>query len=64
VDKKKYLVPADITVGQFVFVIRKRIRLGSEQALYLYVNETLPPTSAPLSEIYQQLKNDDGFLYL
>lgn len=64
VDKKKYLVPSDITVGQFVYVIRKRIQLGSEQALYLYVNGILPPTSAPLSEIYQQQKDTDGFLYM
>jgi GABA(A) receptor-associated protein len=27
IDKKKYLVPADLTVGQFVYVIRKRIKL-------------------------------------
>ena len=25
VDKKKYLVPADLTVGQFIFIIRYRI---------------------------------------
>ena len=26
IDKQKYLVPADLTVGQFVYVIRKRIK--------------------------------------
>merc|ERR1712063_182140 len=26
-DKKKYLVPSDLTVGQFYFLIRKRISL-------------------------------------
>ena len=30
IDKKKYLVPKDITVGQFVFIIRKRIKLSQE----------------------------------
>ncbi len=28
-DKKKYLVPSDLTVGQFYFLIRKRYRLPS-----------------------------------
>ena len=28
IDKKKYLVPSDLTVGQFVYVIRKRIKVG------------------------------------
>jgi GABA(A) receptor-associated protein len=27
IDKKKFLVPHDLTVGQFVYVIRKRIKL-------------------------------------
>ncbi|XP_017299195.1 uncharacterized protein LOC103508318 isoform X2 [Diaphorina citri] len=26
-DKKKYLVPSDLTVGQFYFLIRKRVQL-------------------------------------
>ncbi|BBG99993.1 Ubiquitin-like superfamily protein, partial [Prunus dulcis] len=33
IDKKKYLVPADLTVGQFVYVVRKRIKLGPEKAI-------------------------------
>ena len=31
IDKKKYLVPADLTAGQFVYVIRKRLKLPPEQ---------------------------------
>ncbi|EOD09965.1 hypothetical protein EMIHUDRAFT_216066 [Emiliania huxleyi CCMP1516] len=37
IDKKKFLVPADLTVGQFVYVIRKRIALKPEQAIFLFV---------------------------
>jgi len=33
-DKKKYLVPSDLTVGQFYFLIRKRIHLRPEDALF------------------------------
>ena len=29
-DKKKYLVPSDLTVGQFVYVIRKRVKPPAE----------------------------------
>ncbi|KAE8656535.1 Autophagy-related protein 8C [Hibiscus syriacus] len=44
--KKKYLVPADLTVGQFVYVVRKRIKLklSAEKAIFVFVNNTLPPT--------------------
>ncbi len=44
-DKKKYLVPADITVGRFVFEIRQHMKLSSEKAIFLFVNkDVLPPT--------------------
>jgi len=64
IDKKKYLVPADLTMGQFVYVIRKRIKLPAEQAIFVFVNNTLPPASALMSDIYKQHKDEDGFLYV
>ena len=65
IDKKKYLVPNDITIGQFVYIIRKRIDLTSEKAIFLFTEKnTIPPTSSMVSEIYEQHKNEDGFLYL
>ena len=64
VDKKKYLVPPDLTVGQFVFVVRKRIKLSPEKAIFIFVNNTLPQTASLMSAIYEENKDDDGFLYL
>ncbi|KAI8926501.1 autophagy protein Atg8 ubiquitin like protein [Entophlyctis helioformis] len=64
IDKKKYLVPCDLTVGQFVWVIRKRIKISSEKAIFIFVNNVLPPASSLLSEVYAQHKDEDGFLYI
>ena len=64
IDKHKYLAPADLTMGQFVYVIRKRINLSAEKAIYLFCNNVLPPTSAFLSSIYADHKDEDGFLYI
>ena len=64
IDKKKYLVPADLTVGQFVYVIRKRIKLSAEKAIYIFVNNVLPPTAAYMSALYDEHKDEDGFLYI
>ena len=64
IDKKKYLVPADLTVGQFVYVIRKRIRLSPEKAIFIFVNGVLPPTAALMSAVYEEHKDADGFLYI
>lgn len=60
IDKKKYLVPADLTVGQFVYVIRKRIKLSPEKAIFIFVQDTLPPTAALMSSIYELHKDEDG----
>mmetsp|Transcript_30314 Transcript_30314/g.69964 ORF Transcript_30314/g.69964 Transcript_30314/m.69964 type:complete len:122 (+) Transcript_30314:92-457(+) len=64
IDKKKYLVPTDLTVGQFVHVIRKRIKLTSEKAIFIFVNNVLPPTAAVMSTLYEEQKDEDGFLYI
>ncbi|KAG4945914.1 hypothetical protein JHK87_041921 [Glycine soja] len=64
IDKKKYLVPADLTVGQFVYVVRKRIKLSAEKAIFVFINNTLPPTAALMSAIYEENKDQDGFLYM
>uniref|UniRef100_A0A8C9AGB9 GABA type A receptor-associated protein n=1 Tax=Prolemur simus TaxID=1328070 RepID=A0A8C9AGB9_PROSS len=62
-DKKKYLVPSDLTVGQFYFLIRKRIHLRAEDALFFFVNNVIPPTSATMGQLYQvwQLGSSGGF---
>ncbi|KAG7036126.1 apg-6, partial [Cucurbita argyrosperma subsp. argyrosperma] len=59
----RYLVPADLTVGQFVYVIRKRIKLSPEKAIFIFVDNVLPPTGAIMSAIYEEKKDEDGFLY-
>jgi GABA(A) receptor-associated protein len=60
----RYLVPADLTVGQFVYVVRKRIKLSAEKAIFIFVKNTLPPTAALMSSIYEENKDEDGFLYM
>ena len=54
----------DITLGQFIFVIRKRLQLKSEIAMYVYVNNKLMTTSDLLSVIDAKERDADGFLYL
>ncbi|NXX49908.1 GBRAP protein, partial [Tricholaema leucomelas] len=61
-DKKKYLGSSLCTpsppspppaVGQFYFLIRKRIHLRAEDALFFFVNNVIPPTSATMGQLYQ-----------
>ena len=64
-DKRKYLVPNDLTIGSFMLVIRKRMSLSPEKSIYLFVNDTvLVPIAKPLKVIYEEHKSKDGFLYI
>jgi GABA(A) receptor-associated protein len=64
IDKNKYLVPHDLTVGQFIYVIRKRMSLSAEKALYLIINGFIPSNSNYLSSLYNYYKEEDNFLYI
>jgi GABA(A) receptor-associated protein len=71
IDKKKFLVPGDMTVAQFICVIRKRIKLLPEEAIFIFVDShienakstvVIPPASAVLSNLYEEHKSPCGFL--
>jgi GABA(A) receptor-associated protein len=62
IDKKKFLVPADLTAGQFLYIIRKRVKLSSEHALFLFINNTLIAPNTLMSELFHRQKGENGFL--
>ena len=65
IDKHKFLVPSDLTMGQFQYVIRKRLSLEPHKALFLFVNNSVPPTSSLISTIYEESKDPDTmFLFV
>jgi GABA(A) receptor-associated protein len=43
----------------------QRIKLSSEQAIFLFVGSgTLPASVATLQSVYDQHRDEDGFLYM
>ncbi|KAI3993342.1 hypothetical protein MKX01_010085 [Papaver californicum] len=63
-EKKKYLVPRDMSVGQFIHILSGRLRLTPGKALFVFVNETLPQTASLMTSVYESSKDKDGFLYM
>jgi GABA(A) receptor-associated protein len=63
-NRTKYLCPMDMSFANFMYVIRRRMKLEPEKALYLFVNDKMIPCSKVLGEIYEKEKNADGFLYI
>lgn len=64
IDKHKFLVPKDLTVGQFSHVIRRRIDVRPETALFLFCGKILPSASATIGETHDKYKDTDEFLYI
>ena len=64
-EKTKYLVPFDITVGQFITVIRKRLSLKPEVSLMISIDDgIIPPPITTMGALYEEHKYADGFLYI
>ena len=76
ISKEKYLVPFDMTIGQFMSIVRQKTSIGIEQAINIFLidynnNSILAPTSASFESLYVQYvekeinnKNYDGYIYL
>ena len=64
IEKNKYLVPGTMTFGQFIYIIRKQLTLPPEKALFIFVDNSLPPASTFMSEIYTSYSSLDGFVYM
>lgn len=64
ISKKKYLVPKDMTMSQFLYIVRKRIDLEPAKSLFIMINNHLVPSAKSLGVIYEDDKDEDGFLYM
>lgn len=64
-QKKKYLIPEEIQIDQFICVIRQRLDLKKEEGLFFYVKKNrLINGSKTLGELYKKYKENDNFLYI
>jgi GABA(A) receptor-associated protein len=62
--RKKFLVPVNITVSQLIVIIRKKIKLKQQEAIFIFVGGIIPPSSENIGVIYNNYANEDGFLYM
>ncbi|VDQ15476.1 unnamed protein product [Trichobilharzia regenti] len=47
-----------------MWIIRKRIDISPEKALFLFVGKTMPQASATIGQLYSDFSDPDGFLYV
>ncbi len=61
----RYLVPREFSAQQFSYVVRKRLKLEKEQALWLFVRgRQVLRGDTSMNVVYDRDKDTDGFLYL
>ncbi|PIN24560.1 Microtubule-associated anchor protein involved in autophagy and membrane trafficking [Handroanthus impetiginosus] len=63
-EKKKFMAPRDMSVGQFIHILSGRLHLAPGKALFVFVKNTLPQTSSLIESVYDSYKDEDGFLYM
>jgi GABA(A) receptor-associated protein len=47
-----------------MYIIRKRLKLNSNKAIFMFVNNKMLPSSKILNQIYENESDNDGFLYI
>ncbi|KAG8190727.1 hypothetical protein JTE90_024861 [Oedothorax gibbosus] len=63
-QKEKYLVPRNITVADFVLMVRKNMFLHNDASLLLVAGKEILHSSFKMGEVFDECKDEDGFLYL
>jgi GABA(A) receptor-associated protein len=64
-EKCKFLIDRNVSVAEFLTVLRKYIKLSETDSIFLFTeNNTIPASSQLMSELYEHHKNEDKFLYL
>lgn len=68
--KRKFVVHGNMLCGEFKYMVHKQIadatpeRLSVDHTIYLFINGITPKTSTPMSQLYDQFRQADGFLYI
>ena len=61
----RFLIPNDFQAIQFHAIIRKRMNLGKETAITLFVNgKKILTSDSMMTDVYERSKSPDGFLYV
>ncbi|GKT36288.1 putative multi-domain containing protein [Aduncisulcus paluster] len=63
-DRFKFLFPSHFFVVQLLYVLKERLHLPQTDAFYLFINDQAPTNSQTLQSLYDNNKNEDGFLYM
>jgi len=63
-DREKFLVSKEMTIGEFLYIIRLRIKLKPTEALFIFFDNIMLDTNSKLGYVYNKYKyHEDNMLY-
>ncbi len=62
IKKNKFLIPADYTVANVMYIIRKYLDMRSDQGLFLFIHHHVPAASMTMKEVESVYKSQDGLI--
>ena len=64
-EKGKFLINKDTTLGQFAMMLRRKNKLNPAEAIYIFCNNVLPQSNSTMLELWVDHHNEeDDILYL
>jgi|LakMenE18May11ns_1017448.scaffolds.fasta_scaffold9743524_3 GABA(A) receptor-associated protein len=61
---RKMLIQNDFTVSQYLYSIRSKFNIKQEETLLIFINGIIPTSSTLINYLYDNHKDNDGFLYI
>ena len=63
-DREKFLVSKEMNVGEFLYIIRLRMKLKQTEALFIFFDNIMIDTNSKLEDVYNKYKHhEDNMLY-
>lgn len=64
-ENLKLLVKSELPMREFMVVMRKKIKISSKQAIFIFVKDgILPAMNITIGELYNMYRNEESILYI
>lgn len=64
IHQKKYFARKDLSVAAFIFILRKKLTIAPEAAIYLSANGSMITSGDLLITVFERYKSPAGILYV
>ena len=65
IEINNYVLPKNITVGEFMVYLRKKCFNLNKENMFIFISKSnyVPKLEEKMSDLYEKFKDNDGFIY-